>query len=481
MIIWRSWTLAKPTPVPPMPGTFATYFKDKPAGMDKTAEARAILTTSRGGHGGGRCSRGEADRLMGLYTLASRITVNRLRTVLKVALKGVLVSPHFLFRGELQPDPDNPNSVHPIDEYALATRLSYFLWSSTPDDELLALAGRQELRKNLPGQVHRMLTSPKAHALVENFAGQWLQIRNLDSLQPDKDYFREYDEGLRKAMQKETQLFFANILGEDHSILEFLTADYTFVNGRLARFYGMPNINGEEFQKVSLAGTNRSGVLTQAEHFNADFESDADLAGQTWQMGAWRICWGPPHRRRRRMCRCLPDDGQPVSGSLRHQMEKHREKPVCASCHAQMDPIGFGLENFNAIGRWRDKDGEFPIEPAGELKTGETFKNAVELTKILAETKKEDFARCLTDKMMTYALGRGTEYYDRATIEKVVQELDRNDYKFSTLIMGIVNSTPFQMRRGEGEMEPAPTNPQPRPTGSNFLTAKGRICSCNRG
>jgi hypothetical protein len=446
--------LAEPAALPEMPAPIKTLFAGvNPTGNPKpdaaAKSARQIVTAFASKAWRRPAASAEIDRMMTLYNSAQKDGLSFLASV-KLPMKAVLVSPNFLFRGEIQPDPNNPESVHPIDEYALASRLSYFLWSSTPDQELTDLAAHNKLRKQIDAQVHRMLASPKAQAFVENFAGQWLEIRNLKFVEPDKELYPEFDENLRNDMLKETELFFGSVLREDHSVLDFLNGDYTFVNNRLAKLYGITNVIGDDFQRVSLAGTPRRGVFTQASVLTV---TSNPTRTSPVKRGKWVLeeLLGTPPPPPPPVVPPLKNDGQPVGGTLRHQMEEHRANPTCASCHARMDPIGFGLENFDAIGAWRDKEGDFAIDSSGKLVSGESFKGAPELSNILATTKRDFFVRCLTEKMLTYALGRGTEYYDRTTIQQITTDLAKNQYKFSTLILDVVNSLPFEMRRGEGE------------------------------
>jgi hypothetical protein len=368
----------------------------------------------------------------------------------KVALEATLVSPHFLFRGETQPAPNNPRVIRPIDEYALASRLSYFLWSSMPDEELFALADKGRLRKGLEGQARRMLRDPKSRALAQNFAGQWLQIRNLKLVTPDPKTFPAFDEELRAAMEQETELFFDHVLREDRNILEFITADYTFANERLARHYGLRGMTGKEFQQVSLAGTRRSGVLTHASVLTV---TSNPTRTSPVKRGKWvldNLLDQPPPPPLPNVPPLPESKEDTAAASLRQRMERHRQDPTCASCHAAMDPIGFGLENFDGIGAWREKDGAFTIDASGQLKGGEKFTGALELRQILAEKKRDDFVRCLAEKMLTYALGRGLEYYDRCAVERICKDVAKQDYRFSALVLAVVRSVPFEMRRGEG-------------------------------
>jgi len=431
---------------PQLPVTHTRIFFRRPTPATKLETAREIVGAFAKRAYRRPVTQAEIDRLMQLFELADK-QGETFETSVRVALTAVLVSPHFLFRGEVQPDPDNPGLVHPIDEFALASRLSYFLWSTMPDDELFAQAERKTLRKNLEAEVQRLLKDSRAKALVSNFAGQWLQLRNLKWVAPDAKTFPAFDDALRDAMQQETELFFANVVREDRSVLEFLDASYTFLNERLARFYGIGEVNGDDFQRVSLKGTRRGGLLTQASILTI---TSNPTRTSPVKRGKWvleNLLGAPPPPP-------PPDvpelkEGGELTGTLRQRMELHRENPTCASCHARMDPIGFGLENFDGIGAWREKDGESTIDPSGTLVTGEAFKGASDLKAILWKSKRDDFVRCLSQKMLTYALGRGLEYYDKCAVDQIAKRLAKNRYRFSTLILEIVKSAPFQMRRGE--------------------------------
>jgi hypothetical protein len=366
----------------------------------------------------------------------------------KLVLEAVLISPQFLFRGDVQPDPNNEKAIHPVDDYALASRLSYFLWSSMPDEELFQLAARRSLRRNLEAQVKRMLKSEKSHAVVENFAGQWLQLRNLKLVSPDRKKFPAFNDKLRADMEKETELFFESIWTENRSILDFIDADYTFLNERLAKLYGISGIEGDEFRRVSLKGTRRGGLLTQASIMTI---TSNPTRTSPVKRGKWvleNILGAPPPPPPPDVPE-LKEGKKALVGTLRVRMEKHRADPGCASCHARMDPIGFGLENFNGIGAWREKEDEFLLDTSGKLISGESFDGPDEFKELLLTTKKDEFARCLTEKMLTYALGRGLEYYDKCAVQEITKSMVKENYKFSALVLGIVKSTPFQMRRGE--------------------------------
>jgi len=390
----------------------------------------------------------ELKRLTALVNLGQR-DGQSVEASLKLGLQAVLVSPHFLFRGELQPEPDNPKSVHPINEYALASRLSYFLWSSTPDDELFKQSRNGTLKKNIESQVRRMLKDPKSQAFVENFAGQWLQIRNLKLMAPDVTAFPNFDEALRNAMQEETFQFFGHLLRADRSITEFLDSDYSFINERLAKHYGIDGVKGPEFRKVAMSGGGRGGILT---HGSVLTLTSNPTRTSPVKRGKWvleNILGTPPPPPPPEVPELKDEKGKELTGTLRQRMEQHRENPSCSSCHARMDPIGFGMENFDGIGAFRKQDGKFDIDSSGTLVTGESFKGATELKKILVESKKNEFVRCFTSKLLTYALGRGLEYQDKCAVDEIMATSKLDGYRFSSVIVSLVKSVPFQKRRGE--------------------------------
>ena len=371
---------------------------------------------------------------------------------IQAAVAATLVSPHFLYRFELDPAPEDPKQIRALSDYELATRLSYFLWSTMPDDELFGLAAKGELHRDdvLRRQVPRMLKDPKAEALIRNFGGQWLNLRLLDEATRDPRRFPGFDERLRRAMQRETELLFETVLREDRSVLDFLTADFTFVNEVLAKHYGLPpKIQGDQFQRVTLSGTPRRGVLTQASILT--LTSNPSRTSPV-KRGKWileNILGTPPPEPPANVPPLEATQKATPNATLREQMVLHRKDPVCASCHRMMDDLGFGFENFDAVGRWRDRENDRPIDAAGELPSGERFTGAAELIRILGQ-RREEFARALTRKMLVYALGRGLQYYDQCTVDRVVAELKQNGDRFSVLIAGIVTSEPFRMRRGDG-------------------------------
>jgi len=432
-------------PLPPLPETHRRIFFREPAPTNKVDYAREIISRFATRAYRRPAKTGEVERLV-KFTQSAMKQGETFERGIQLALQAVLISPHFLFRGELQPEPNNPDAVHPVNEFALASRMSYFLWSSMPDDELFALAEKGRLRKQLDQQVRRMLKDPKSRSLVDNFAGQWLQLRNLRIATPDAKTFPDYDDDLRAAMQKETETFFEHIIREDRSVLEFLNANYTFVNERLARHYGLEGVKGDEFQRVSLKRTGRSGVLTQGAILTLTSNPTRTSPVKRGKYVLENILGTPPPP---------PPPDVPelqetkLTGTLRQRLEQHRENAMCASCHARMDPIGFGFENFDGVGAWRQKDGEFPIEPAGALVSGESFNSASSLTSILVKQKRDEFVRCLSDKMLTYALGRGLEFYDKCALDQITKGVSRRGHRFSSLVLEIVRSVPFQQRRGE--------------------------------
>jgi hypothetical protein len=366
---------------------------------------------------------------------------------IRLALEAVLVSPHFLFRVERDPETGRPDSPHPISEHELATRLSYFLWSSMPDEELLALADRGALRQNLEAQVRRMLREDKARALAENFAPQWLETRNLKALTPDHNLFPKFNDTLRTAMMREVELFFGAIMEEDRSILDLLDADFTFVNEPLAAHYGIRDVKGPEFRRVRLEDGQRGGVLTLAAVLTV---TSNPTRTSPVKRGKWileNLLNAPPPPPPPEAGELKDEKPALQSASLRQRMELHRAKAECAGCHSRLDPLGFGFENFDAVGAWRSRDGKFPIDASGTLPGGETFHGPVELKKIL-HSRSDSFARCLAEKLLTYALGRGVQATDRPALDALVEAMAHDRYRFSTLVLELVKSEPFQLRRG---------------------------------
>lgn len=391
----------------------------------------------------------ELQRLLQIVQRA-RESGSDFRGALEFAMQAILVSPHFLFRIESDPAPDDEDGIRELNDYEIASRLSYFLWSTMPDERLFELAAAGQLRDEnvLRSEVERMLGDPKNRALTENFAGQWLQLRSLADIAPDPERFPGFDEPLRQAMRRETELFFETIIQEDRSVLEFLSADFTFVNERLARHYGIDGVMGADFRRVSLSGRRR-GVLTQASILSL---TSNPTRTSPVKRGKWileNILDEPPPPPPAGVEEL---DAQAESlGSLRERMEQHRANESCAVCHRKMDALGFGLENFDVTGAWRDRDGRFDIDPSGTLPSGLEFTNAADLMRILAEQKRDEFCRCLTRKLLTYALGRGLDSSDRCAIDIIVEQLEQHDYRFSALVQAIVLSDPFLMREAPRE------------------------------
>jgi mono/diheme cytochrome c family protein len=398
---------------------------------------------------------GELAKLVKLVELVTQ-NGDKFERGIQLAVQAVLVSPQFLFRVELGRRPVRAStaassasvSSQSINDFELASRISYFLWSTMPDDELSRLASLGQLRTGdmLDRQVRRMLKDPKAQAFVESFAGQWLQIRNLRTANPDKGKFPEFDEALRAAMIRETELFFGAVMRDDLSVLEFLDSDFTYVNERLAKHYGFAGVQGDQFRRVKLKSHDRGGLITQASILTV---TSNPTRTSPVKRGKWVLeqILGTPPPPPPPDVPVLDQPNKPLTAaSLRQKMEEHRAKASCAACHAKLDPLGFGLENFNGVGLWRDKDGSSPIDSSGTLPSGESFRGPKQLKGILM-SRKDQFLNCLTRKMLTYALGRGLEDYDRCAVDKILADLAEKKYHYSALVIGIIKSEPFQKRR----------------------------------
>jgi mono/diheme cytochrome c family protein len=366
-----------------------------------------------------------------------------------LAIQAMLVSPHFLFHIERDLYPTDPARMHRLTDVELASRLSYFLWNSMPDEELLSLAERRRLSvpQVLDAQVKRMLADAKASALAENFAGQWLEVRNLDSIKPDPQKFPAWTPELRDAMKTETRMFFDWILRENRPISEFIDARYTFLNELLASHYGIEGVTGPEFRRVELSTDERGGVLSHGSVLAVSSYPTRTSVVIRGKYILQNILGTPPPP--------PPADVPPLDeeavgtvASLRKQMETHRTNAICASCHNRMDPLGFALENYDAIGKWRTMDGGFPVDSSGVLPGGKRFSNPAEMRQILSQRLPE-FSRALTEKLLIYALGRGLERYDRPTIRNITTRVAASGYRFQTLVLEVVRSLPFQSRRAE--------------------------------
>ena len=364
-----------------------------------------------------------------------------------LALQGMLVYPDFLFRVESNPAKLAAGAAYSISDLELASRLSFFLWSSLPDEALLDVAARGKLKDPavLEQQVRRMLADPRSRALVSNFAGQWLYLRNMRTVAPDSNAFPAFDENLREGFARETELFMEDNLRADHSVLDLLNAKYTFVNERLARFYGIPNIYGGDFRRVKLSGDERAGLLGQGSILTVT--SYANRTSPTIR-GKWLLenILGtpppPPPPNVPALKEQSAENGKILT--MRQRMEAHRANPACSVCHSRMDPLGFALENFDAIGQWRTAEGPTHIDASGQLPDGTKFDGPAELRKILLRHP-DQFVTTVTKKLLTYAMGRGVEYYDLPTVRQIMREAAPGDYRWSSLILGIVKSVPFQM------------------------------------
>jgi Protein of unknown function (DUF1592)/Protein of unknown function (DUF1588)/Protein of unknown function (DUF1585) len=374
-----------------------------------------------------------------------------------MALRRLLMSPEFLLRVELDPPGATPGTTYRISDLDLASRLSFFIWSSIPDDALLDAAVKGTLGKPgvLEQQVRRMLADPRADALAVNFAGQWLQLRTIEGSSPNEFLFPNFGENLRRDFRRETELFFQTILRENRSVTELVTADYTFVNERLARHYGIPNVYGSQFRRVAWPDENRRGLLGQG-----SFLTLTSLADRTTVVGRGKwildnILGAPPP--------APPPNVPPLKENkdggkvltLRERMEQHRANPVCASCHSRMDPLGFALENFDATGQWRARDGDATIDASAALPDGARFDGPRGLRSwIMAHP--DQIVTAVTEKLLIYALGRGIEYYDAPAVRRIVKDAARSDNSFQSLIVGIATSTPFEMRRAQTKEDAKP-------------------------
>ena len=375
------------------------------------------------------------------------------QTALRIGLEALLASPRFLYHPQPRPAGDQKEGTALIDELTLASRLSYFLWSSAPDEELLTLAEKGQLRKQFEAQVKRMIRDPKSKALTENFAGQWLQLRNLEHVRPDPDLFPEFDASLAADMRRETEMVFEHILNSNRPVLDFLDSDYTFVNARLAKHYGLPGPAGEGFQRISLAGTPRRGLVT---HGSVLTITSLPTRTSPVNRGKWileqMLGVEPPPP---------PADIPPLPSakendnlSVRARLEQHRSNPTCASCHALLDPMGFALENYDAIGRWRTREADAPIDSSDRLITGEAFSDWSELRELLVKERSEEFVQCFVEQLLTYALGRGLTYRDKLAVREVLERTQSKGCRFQDVILSVCESVPFQrMRTGPEQKE----------------------------
>ncbi len=418
-------------------------------GFTKEAAARTILAHFSALGYRKPVAPAEIDHLVQIYHLGEKRGMS-FENSIRYAIGAILVSPRFLFRIETDGKASSP---HPITDYELASRLSYFLWSSMPDSELFKLAAKQQLHSpaELERQVTRMLADPKSHAFADNFAGQWLKIRDLfTTALPDPNRFPAYTPALKEAMYNETVNFVQSVFSDNTSLLNLIDADYTYLNQDLAAYYGVPNVTGAQMRRVNLPDHRRGGVLTMASVLT--ITSYAERTSPVLR-GKWVLeqVLGAPTPPPPPNAGGLSADDSVVEGlTFRQRLERHRGKPQCASCHSRMDPIGFGLENFDAIGRWRSEMGGKPVDSSGELADGSKFSGPVELKQHIMAGKQE-FVRNLAEKMLGYALGRGIEAYDRPTVSKICESVAKDGYRSGTLIREIVKSYPFDYRSGNAQ------------------------------
>jgi hypothetical protein len=383
------------------------------------------------------------EKLLGLYDKASAKGEAH-EAAVGPALLAILISPRFLVRIE-QTRP-GVEGAYPVDEYDLASRLSYFLWSGPPDDVLLELASKGALSRELEAQARRMLADPRSRALAENFVGQWLQLRGLATHKPDPKRFPEFTESLREAMRREVELVAGGIVREDRPLTELVDAGYTYVNEELARHYGIEGVKGPEMRRVALSDRRRGGLLTSGAVLMLQSDPERTNIPRRGNYIAGTILGTPPPP--------PPPDVPQLEDSkvpgkeltLRQLLELHRTKPECASCHARIDPLGFGFQNFDAIGRWRDREGGAPVDASGVLPDGKTFNGPVELKQILL-ARRDDFARTLTENLLIYALGRGLGREDECVVRDALKAAAAGEYRFSTVVLAVVRSHPFRHRK----------------------------------
>jgi len=411
---------------------------------DQRIEAEKILNLFMSRAYRRRATQGELNRLMKLYD-QSREEGQGFEVSLRFTFQAILVSPYFLYKVEA---PTAPGKTRDLNDFEIATSLSYFLWSSMPDNELFRLAARNQLSDpdEYRRQIARMLKDPKANALVENFVEQWLQLGHLDHFKPDPDLFPGVNTKMQQDMAMETKLLFADLIKRNASILDALDSDSSFINQRLAEHYGIPGIRGENFRKVSMAKYGRRGLMTQASVLTL---TSNPTRTSPVKRGKWILenLLGeeppPPDPSAMQL-----EDQAELQGTLRQRMEQHRADPACAVCHKVMDQLGFALENYDAVGKWRDTDETSSIDASGELPDGTLFKGAIELQETVKTKMKDKFVRCMTEKMLIYALGRGLEYFDDCSVDKIIEETGPEGYRFSDLVIAIATSDPFVKRTG---------------------------------
>ena len=426
----------------------AKVFICRPASQaSESGCAKTILSTLARRAYRGAVNAAEMTRLLGFYE-KERASGGSFDDGIESALTFLLVNPRFLFRVESDPQNAAPGSIYRISDLELASRLSFFLWSSIPDDQLLdlAIAGKLQQASVLEQQVRRMLKDQRARALGANFAGQWLYLRNVRGLQPDADVFPDFDHNLREALQRETEMLFESVVLEDQSVVTLLDADYTFVNERLARHYGIPNVYGTQFRRVPVTNDARRGLLGHGSILALTSYNNRTSPVNRGKYVLTNILGTPPPP--------APENVPPLDESpgkalaMRERMEEHRRNPTCAGCHKLMDPIGLALENFDGIGRWRTMDNGARIDSAAQLADGTNVAGPAALRAAILR-RPDMFARNMTEMLLTYALGHGVDHHDMPFVRSIVRDANRADYRFSSLVIGIVKSVPFQRRRSE--------------------------------
>ncbi len=439
-------------PRPAKPASHRRIYLDREADESDADYTRRVLKRFADRAFRRPCRDDELERYLALAASAREDGLDPIDcdAAIRLALETMLVSPAFLFREEPQPAPDDPGRIHRIDEHSLASRLSYFLWSTMPDAELRRLADEGRLRDELDAQVARMLASPKAEEFVRHFTGQWLQLRDLAQSFPSRRHFRDWQGALAGDMRRETEMLFAEMTAADLPVTTLLEADFTFVNERLARHYGIDGVEGRKFRRVEVEAPERRGLLGHGSFLlvtSYPTRTSPVLRGKYVLENLLDTAPPPPPPN-------VPQLEAPSRHgkglSLREQMERHREDPSCAACHALMDPTGFGLEGFDGVGRRRTEENGRPINDRGQLAGGARFAGPAELRAILLRDHREEFLRSVASRMLTYAIGRGTDWYDRPAIDRIVRETRVADEGTRAMIRAVVDSAPFQYRRGDG-------------------------------
>jgi hypothetical protein len=437
----------KATPSSTSPSRLKVFTCQPTAKAQEAACARRILTTLARRAYRGTSTDTEMTRLLGFYDEA-RTKGGSFDEGVEAALRFLLVNPRFLYRVERDPAPVAPGTVYAISDVELASRLSFFLWSSIPDDELLTLAAQNRLHTPavLERQVRRMLKDERAGALASNFAGQWLFLRNVAGHEPDADVFPDFDHNLREAMRRETEMLFESVVREDQSVLTLLNADYTFVNERLARHYGIPNIYGSQFRRVPVTDDARRGLLGHGSILALTSYNNRTSPVTRGKYVLTNILGTPPPSP---PANVPPLDETPGKAkSMRDRMEEHRRNPACAGCHKLMDPIGLALENFDGIGRWRVAENGAPIDTRSQMADGTDIDGPAALRRALMQHS-DMFAQNMTEMLLTYAIGHGVDHTDMPYVRQILRQAARSDHRFSSLVLGVVTSTPFRMRRSE--------------------------------